>query len=170
MKSKIVTALIALFSFSVYSQNKPKPISNFKCITYLYNITNNGDLKLRDICYSVDLESHIDLNQYNTSGKRDNNMDVFKFNVRIMDNDKKRELNINVGFNKVEDDSEKIQYNCIYPDNDIKALIYFKYERKWGILMNENGEFKYFSFYTGYSYTDYFGVSKSIKKRSGSSF
>ena len=87
MKSKIVTALIVLLSFSSYSQNKTKPISSFKCLTYLYNITNNGDLKLRDICYSVDLESHIDLNQYNTSGKRDNTMDVYKYNVRIIDNE-----------------------------------------------------------------------------------
>lgn len=170
MKSSLITFFIIMSSFSVLGQSKNKPISSFKCLTYLYNITNNGDLKLRDICYSVDLESHIDLNQYNTTGKHDNKMDIYKYNVRIVDNDKKRELNINIGFNKVEDDSEKIQYNCIYPDNDIKALIYFKFERKWGILMNENGEFKYFSFYTGYSYTDYFGVSKSIKSKSSSSF
>jgi hypothetical protein len=169
MRFVLVILFIVSNNFSVFSQNKTKPISEFKCLTYLYNITNDGNLQLRDICYTVELEEHIDMNQYNY-GKYDNSRNVYKYNVRIADNEKKLEWNVNVGFNKVEDDSEKTQYNCIYSDNDIKALIYYKKERRWGILIYDNQEFKYFSFYSGYRYTDYFGVSKSIKSKSTSRF
>lgn len=169
MRFILIILFIVSNSFSIYSQNKTKPISEFKCLTYLYNITNDGSLQLRDICFTVELEVHIDMNEYNY-GKYDKTMDIYKYNVRIVDNEKKTEWAVNVGFNKVEDDSEKIQYNCIYSDNDIKALIYFKKERRWGILINDNQEFKYFSFYSGYRYTDYFGVSKSIKSKSTSRF
>jgi hypothetical protein len=169
MRLILIILFIVSNSFSVYSQNKTKPISEFKCLTYLYNITNDGSLQLRDICFTVELEVHIDMNEYNY-GKYDKTMDIYKYNVRIVDNEKKTEWAVNVGFNKVEDDSEKIQYNCIYSDNDIKALIYYKKERRWGILINDNQEFKYFSFYSGYRYTDCFGVSKSIKSKSTSRF
>jgi hypothetical protein len=86
-------------------------------LTYLYNITNDGELKIRDICYSVDLEFHNDLNRFRNPNSIDRTLDIYKYNIHIVDNEKRRDVKINVGFNKVVDDSEKIQYNCIYDDN-----------------------------------------------------
>lgn len=170
LKYFFLTSILCLVAFYSKSQTKNTPFNKFKCLTYLYNITNDGELKIRDICYSVDLEFHNDLNRFRNPISIDRTLDIYKYNIHIVDNEKRRDIKINVGFNKVVEDSEKIQYNCIYDDNEIKALIYFKKENKWGILMLENGEFKYFSFYSGYSFTDYFGVSKTKRSKFSSSF
>ncbi len=170
MKTKFLLLIFICSYFFSFSQARKSPFGNFKCLTYLYNITNNGELKIRDICYTVTLESHNDLNRFAPPESYNKSNDIYKYDIHIVDNEKRRDVKINIGFNKVDEDSEKIQYNCIYSDNEIKALIYFKNQNRWGILMFENEEYKYFSFYSGYSFTDYFGVGKSKRKTSSGSF
>ena len=88
MKKIFFLIIINGFIFSIKGQSPTKGTSfnKFKCTNYVYNLST-GDMKIRDICYSVKIISHTDLSEFKTTPK--NKEDEFwKFDISIIDNQK----------------------------------------------------------------------------------
>lgn len=160
----IFFSLIPLLGYSALSEDGN---INYGCVTYVSNLTTEDLIKQRDICFTVKLEEYTEYNQ------------SYRFTVDIVDNEKKRTLNLNnLRFKKRTENGQSINYHIDDSWNfstsssfiEIKSLIYFREEKKWCILFKENGEFKYFSFFRGSQYIDEFGVGNSKRPNSQSSF
>ncbi len=157
----IFFSLIPLFGYSALKED-----CNIKngCLTYVSNLTTEDLIKQRDICYTVNL------NQYNEHSQ------TFWFTVSIVDNEKKSTINLNnLTFKKRHESWQTIDYHVddTYGTTtfyvQIKSLIYFKDEKKWCILLKENSDFKYISFFKGSQFIDEFGVGNSKRPNSQNS-
>lgn len=159
--SILLTFLI--LSLSAFSQNKltNSPKAN-KCTTFVYNLTT-GEMRIRDICFSVTNTEHIDMNAYNIGKDWDKKNDFWKFTISISDNEKYSTQNFNASFYVYEESSEIKQYHCLTEDSDFKAIIFDKIHNCWQILMLQNDEYKILSPYTGYHYTNAFGIERKVK-------
>ena len=157
MKRIILILLIFLLPLISFSQKKKKNPQKKKntCTTFVYNLTTDKSA-MRDICFFVELESHYDMNGIGRKWEKSN--DHWKFNITTFDNDKLKKSNFNVSFFIYEDNSEFIQYHCIYEDYEIKALIYDKKSGLWQILAFQNEEYKILSSYSGYHFTNAFNI------------
>ena len=123
-------------------------------------------MRIRNICYTVLKTEHIDLNQYNISGKKDKKKDLWKFYIDITDYEKQTNSNLRASFYIFEENSEIIQYHCIIESQEIKALIYNKLRSCWQILLLQNNDHKILTPYSGYRIVNAF----NIKQRTSSDF
>lgn len=154
---------IALSTFS----QQTKKVTNkkpFKCTTYIYNLNIDG-VRIRDICYSVNLMSHFDMNEYRPASERDKKNDLWKYSISITDNEKRTTQSLEASFYVYEESSEIIQYHCIVESADIKAIIFNKQNNTWQILLLQNEVYKILTSYPGYHYTNAFNIRK--KSNSG---
>jgi hypothetical protein len=172
--SKLTFKLIVLgivahnFSLQAISQQRNVMTSKsaFKCTTYVYNLTTDKMLP-KDICIDVILTDHIDMNELSLGRKWDKKNDLWKFRVEIRSNATNSSMSTHRAFYVAEESDDHTQYHCFQEDDEFKALIYNKAIKKWSILLFQNDEYKILSPYTGYHYTNYFGIKP--KKSTSSS-
>ena len=103
------------------------------------------------------------MNQYNTGREWDKTKDFWKYSISIRDNEKKSEQNFHASFYVYEESDEIKQYHCLIEDSDFKAIIFDKIHNCWLILLMQNDEYKILSCYSGYHYTDVFGIKEKKK-------
>jgi hypothetical protein len=155
---QILIAVMSIFcSHNAISQTKKN-----KCTTFVYNLTT-GKMRIRDICFSIINTNHIDLNEFNPGKVRDNTQDLWKFSISIIDNDKKTQQSFEASFYVYEDNNEIKQYHCIVANSDFKAIIFDKAHNSWQILLLQDDEYKILSSYSGYHYTNAFGIKENQK-------
>lgn len=151
-----------ILSLSAISQNGTANTLNVnKCTTFVYNLSTE-EMKIRDICFEIFNKDHIDLNKFST-GAYDRTKDFWKFLINIIDNEKLIKSSINASFYVYENSPEIIQYHCDVTDADIKAIIFDKVKNSWQILIFQNEDYKLLSSYSGYHYTNAFGIKSKTK-------
>ena len=162
LKLPLLFTFLCLTSFA-FSQNKNKNSAHVnKCTTYVYNLTT-GEMKIRDICFQIEITDHFDLNEFNIGKEREKENDTWKFLVSISDNEKFTTQNFNASFYLYEESSEIKQYHCKVDNSDFKALIFDKIHNCWQVLLLQNDEYKILSPYTGYHFTNAFGIIQKSK-------
>jgi hypothetical protein len=160
MKSKIfIMAILNFAGLTTLCQQKKPTATKPKCATFVYNLTT-GTSKLKDICYTVSLNDHIDMNQFRPGEKWDKTQDYWKYTITIEDNATRSKQSLNASFYLYEDSDEIKQYHCIIEDSEFKAVIFDKIRSCWLILMKQNDEFKILSCYSGYHFTNAFDIKK----------
>jgi hypothetical protein len=120
-------------------------------------------MRMKDLCFDVVKTDHIDMNEFNPGREYDKTKDFWKFSITIMDNEKKSKQSLNASFYVYEESAEIKQYHSIVEDSDFKAIIFDKIHNSWQILMLQNEEYKILSSYTGYHYTNAFGIKQKQK-------
>lgn len=166
---KKVVFIFILFLTLISNAQKVKktpPKKKNTCTTYVYNLSN-GKMNIRDICYNVELTDHIDMNNYRVGQKWDKEYDNWKFSIKIVDFDKLQEENLTASFSVFEDNSEITQYHCKVESAEIKAIVYNKNLKSWGILLLQNDNYKMLSPYTGYKLTNAFNIKTKINNDDG---
>jgi hypothetical protein len=163
MKNIIFFIALTTLSFSCIAQTKKKTSSKkYICTTFVYNLTT-GNMRMKDLCFDVVKTDHIDMNEFNPGREYDKTKDFWKFSITIMDNEKKSKQSLNASFYVYEESAEIKQYHSIVEDSDFKAIIFDKIHNSWQILMLQNEEYKILSSYTGYHYTNAFGIKQKQK-------
>lgn len=162
MTKTVLSVTFFFICFSSLSQSKKPATNKAKCMTFIYNLTT-GSMRMKDICYSISLTDHIDMNQYNPGREWDKTKDYWKYSISIKDNEKKSEQNFHASFYVYEESDEIKQYHCLIEDSDFKALIFDKIHNCWLILLLQNDEYKILSCYSGYHYTNAFGIKEKKK-------
>ena len=162
---KIIQILLfmtfSLFGFSQKKSNSKKIIKPFTCTTFVYNLTLN-DMKMKDICFNVIKGDYINLNLYSNSKRREN--ESWRFEINIKDNVSLSQKNYQGAFYIFENYSEDIiQYHPVGENDEFKALIFDKTRNSWQILLYQNDEYKILSDYTGYKFTNAFGIREKNK-------
>lgn len=148
--------LIPFFAIS-QQHKKPTTAKTKICTTYVYNL-NTDEMHIRDICFTITITDHINMNAYNVGKKWDIKNDFWKFLITIKDNEKLKESTLTASFYIYEETSEIIQYHCIVEGADIKAIIFDKTRNLWQILVLQNENYKILSSYTGYHFTNAFDI------------
>ena len=164
-KIKAILTLILITSTFILNaqkkttyQNKPKA---FTCTTFVYNLSLD-EMKIKDICFDVFKGEYIDLNQFSNTKKKEN--ELWRFDISIKDNQTQSTNSYKGSFYLYENYSEDIeQYHPVNENSQFKAVIYDKKKDKWQILLNQNDEYKILSSYSGYSYTNAFGIKTKTK-------
>jgi hypothetical protein len=150
-------------SLSCISQTKKKTSNKkYLCTTFVYNLTT-GNMRMKDLCFDVINTDHFDMNEFNLGREYDKTKDHWKFNITITDNEKKSKQSFSASFYMYEESAEIKQYHCIVESLDFKAIIFDKIHNSWQILMLQNEEYKILSSYTGYHYTNAFGIKQKQK-------
>lgn len=155
---------ITFFSFGQNKLIKPQALQgrNFKCTTFVYNLSLD-EMKMKDICFNVSKGEYSNMNEYSREKKREN--ELWKFQISIEDNNSLSKHNYEASFYVYEDGSEITQYHPFVGNDEFKAVIYNKLRNSWQILLFQNDEYKILSSYSGYYYTNAFGI-KTRKKSS----
>jgi len=154
-----------LFSLIISSQTRNDEFFKAKkCTTYVYNLTT-GEMRIRDICISITNTEHIDMNFYNIGKPWDIKKDYWKFQIEITDNDKSTTESFNASFYVFEESDEIKQYHCLIENSDFKAIIFNKINKCWQVLLLQNDEYKILSCYSGYRFTNAFGINPKSKSR-----
>lgn len=163
MKYSIFFIAFIILSFSYIEQPKKKNLSiKYICTTFIYNLTT-GNMGKKDLCFDVLNTDHIDMNEFNLGRNYVKTKDFWKLNITITDNEKKSKQSFNASFYVYEESAETKQYHCIVEDSDFKAIIFDKIHKSWQILMLQNEEYKILSSYSGYHYTNTFGIKQKQK-------
>lgn len=164
MKKQII--LIALFlPFIVIAQKKvtyPTPkIKPFDCTTFVYNLSQDN-MKMKDICFTVNKGEYINMNEYARDKKKEN--ELWRFSISIKDNQTMSIKSYEGSFYIYQNYSEDIvQYHPFVENDEFKAVIYDKQRNNWQILLLQNDEYKILSTYTGYKFTNAFGITSRKK-------
>lgn len=167
-KASLKLLFVILFApFIVFAQKnnfKPAPKQKeFICTTFVYNLTLE-EMKMKDICFEVIKGEFINMNEFSSVKKKEN--ELWRFKIIIKDNQSLSKQNYEASFYIYENYSQDIiQYHPVIENEEFKAVIYDKKRGKWQILLFQNDEYKILSSYTGYSYTNAFDI-KSRKKSS----
>lgn len=153
---KNVSFLLFCFFLSTISNSQSNKKSE-SCKTFVYNLTLDK-MSVRNICFTVELTNHIDMNKFRVGQNWDKQHDFWKYSITISDNDKLKKQNIQASFFIYEDNSEYVQYHCNVDSLEILALIYNKTNDKWQLLFFQNEEYKMLSSYSGYHFRNAFDI------------
>lgn len=148
-----------------YSQKKILPYSPrekpFTCTTFVYNLTVD-EMKMKDICFEVIKGKYTNMNEFSSTNKKEN--EIWRFQIIIKDNQSLSRREYEASFYIYENYSQDfVQYHPVVENDEFKAIIYDKIKNNWQILLLQNDEFKILSSYTGYNYTNAFGITKRKK-------
>lgn len=160
---KIILIITALFICQFgYPQTNKKltAVKPFICTTFVYNLSLN-EMKIRDICINVQKGEFIDMNEFSTTKRKEN--ENWRFVVNIKDNVTMSNQNYKAAFYIYENTDEITQYHPVVQNDEFKAIIYNKQRDSWQILLLQNDEFKILSTYSGYHYTNAFGIKTKSK-------
>ena len=168
MKKIIPTIFIMFFYIygNTHSIKKLTPIKEFTCTTFVYNLSLD-EMKMRDICLEVTRGEYINMNEYSSIKKKEN--EHWRFKIEIKDNQTLSKKIYEAAFYIYENYSKDIiQYHPVVDNDEFKAVIFDKSRNSWQILLFQNDEYKILSSYMGYSYTNAFGIKE--KKKSSISY
>ena len=164
MSIKFFSIVIITIFFSQLgnSQGSKKIPTNmdFSCTTFVYNLSLD-EMKIRDICFDVNKGEYINLNEFSNTKRKEN--ESWRFEVNIKDNSTFSVQNYKRAFYIYENSDEIIQYHPVVDDDEFKAIIFDKQRNKWQILLLQNDEFKILSTFSGYHYTNAFGIKAKRK-------
>jgi len=163
--TKYLLLIILFISNTIFGQNSNKklPLKQFTCNTFVYNLSLDS-MKMKDICFSVIKGEYINMNDFAQVKKKEN--ELWKFRITIKDNQTMSSKSYEGSFYIYENYSQDIiQYHPFVENDEFKAVIFDKQRNSWQILLLQNDEYKILSTYTGYSFTNAFGI-KSRKKSS----
>jgi hypothetical protein len=153
---------LALSTFSIFGYGQKYLPAKNKCTSYVYNLSTS-DMRIRNICYTLDLIGHYDGNEYRIGQPRVKEYDNWKYKIEIADFDKLTKQTYSSSFYIYEDNAEFTQYQCIHEESEFKAIIYDKMNKCWQILLLQDDEYKIISCYTGYKFTNSFGIKSKSK-------
>ena len=154
--------IIAFINLSIQALGQKYSTTRNKCTSYVYNLSTS-EMRIRDICYTIELIGHYDMNEYRIGQPRVNEYDNWKYKIDISDFDKQTKQNYSASFYVYEDNEYYKQYHCIHDESEFKAIIYDKIRKCWQILLLQDNEYKMISCYTGYQYTNAFGIKSKSK-------
>ena len=158
----LIIALLFLSNQIFAQKNQPRfePLKNFTCTTFVYNLTL-GEMKMRDLCFTVIKGEYTNLNDFSNNKKKED--EFWRFKISIKDNKTQSIQTYEAAFFIYENGTEITQYHPIVGNDELKAVIYNKSNNSWQILLNQNDEYKILSSYTGYHYTNAFGIREKKK-------
>jgi hypothetical protein len=165
VKSKTFCIFLSILYISLQSYGQKKkpiyePIKNYKCTTFVYNLTAD-DSKMSDICFSVIKGEFSNLNDFTNNKKKEN--EVWRFEISIKDNKTQSLQNYKASFYIYENGSEITQYHPLVENEEFKAVIYDKLRNSWQILLFQNDEYKILSSYSAYHYVNAFDIKPKRK-------
>ena len=165
MKKTLLLIFYVMLSVICFSQKKtttrPNYIKPFLCNTFVYNLSLD-EMKMKDICFEVIKGEYINMNEYSQTKKKEN--ELWKFKISIIDNKTLSSNSYEGTFYIYENYSQDIiQYHSFVDNDQFKAIIYDKNRNSWQVLLLQNDEYKILSTYSGYSYTNAFGITSRKK-------
>ena len=161
MKSLLIIFFLLLIQFGFSQKYKKSPTpKSFQCTTFVYNLTNHA-MKIKDICVNVQKGEYLNLNAYSSTQRKEN--ECWKFKIFIKDNQTLSSNNYEASFYIYENSDEITQYHPVVENDEFKAIIYDKLRSCWQILLYQNDEYKILSCYSGYHYTNAFGIKEKKK-------